>query len=268
MPIVRRLLAACVLLALTSCTPGTGITAPVFTTAPTKSATPTPSPSPTGPTTVELRNDRAYVLASPAKARKLVVVLHPYQGTWQRLDQAAGIRSRAEAEGYAVAFAEGVEQSWNAGACCGTAKTRNVDDVGYLVDLANDARRRLGVKDVYLLGFSAGDMMAIRALCARPDVFAAAAGAAGNLVTTCRSATPIRYLHLHGKADNIVPYEGGRVAWLGTTFAPIRDLPRRLRSQAKGSTVQLVTHDCGHVWPTLQACGTDGLGLALDFFAR
>lgn len=266
MPFVRRLLAVCAILALAGCSSGTSFSAPVFSASPTPSTT--PKPTPTGPTKVTLPHGRSYVLANPAPGKPLIIVLHPYQGSWERLDKAAGIRTRASAEGYVVAFAEGVDQSWNAGGCCGTAKQRKLDDVGYLVQLAQDARRRTNVGDVYLLGFSAGDMMAIRALCARPDVFEAAAGAAGNLVASCHSNTPIRYLHLHGRADNIVPFEGGRVDWLGTTFAPVRDLPKRIKQQAKGSTVRLVTHDCGHVWPTLATCGTDGLGLALDFFAR
>lgn len=272
MPFVRRLLALCAILALAGCSSGTSFSAPVFTDSPTPSPTPsaTPSPTPTGPTYVTLPHDRTYVLANPTpgKSHPLLVVLHPYQGSWERLDQAASILERAKAEGYVVAFAQGVEQSWNAGSCCGAAQQRKLDDVGYLVQLTHDARKRTQIGDVYLLGFSAGDMMAIRALCARPDVFRAAAGAAGNLVTGCPSTQPIRYLHLHGRADNIVPFEGGRVDWLGTTFAPIRDLPKRIKRQAKGSTVKLVTHDCGHVWPALETCGTDGLGLALDFFAR
>jgi poly(3-hydroxybutyrate) depolymerase len=272
-PIVRRLLAVCALLALTGCAAGTSFSAPIATPAPAPTptiTTPTPKPVPTGPATVGLPDGRTYVLANPAstRPRPLLIVLHGYQGTWDRLDKAARIVGRASAEGYAVAFALGVDESWNAGGCCGTAKQRNVDDIGYLVQLAADAKRRFDLADVYLLGFSAGDMMAIRALCARPDVFAAAAGAAGNLVSTCTSDRPIRYLHLHGRADNIVPFEGGRVDWLGATFAPVRDLPSRIKRQAKGSTVRLITHDCGHVWPTLTTCGTDGLGLALDFFAR
>lgn len=274
MPFVRRLLALCAILALAGCSSGTGFSAPVFSSTPTSTPTPTPAaspkPAPTGPTNVTLPHGRSYVLANPApgEPRPLLIVLHSYQGTWERLDKAASILERAKAEGYVVAFAQGVDQSWNAGGCCGTAKQRKLDDVGYLVQLAHDARKRTELGDVYLLGFSAGDMMAIRALCARPAVFRAAAGAAGNLVASCHSKTPIRYLHLHGRADNIVPFDGGRVDWLGTTFAPIRDLPKRIKHQAKGSTVKLVTHDCGHVWPTLEACGTDGLGLALDFFTR
>jgi poly(3-hydroxybutyrate) depolymerase len=226
--------------------------------------------------TIRLVGGRHYVLPEqdpppPGTLRPLVIVLHSFGGTWMRLERVARFQERARAHGLVVAYAIGRERSWNAGRCCGWAESHQVDDVAYLVDLVADLRVRMPGIDqrrIYLAGFSNGAMMTLRALCERPDVFAAGAGVAGALVSHCQAATPIHYLAVHGTADEVVPHHGGTIDWLGVTFRPVRELPVRIRRQAQGSVVEVRTHRCGHVWPTVRECGVDAAGVGLAFVRR
>ena len=97
-------------------------------------------------------------------------------------------------------------RAWNAGICCALA-LRN--DVGYLVDVVNAVSQAVPVDAtrVYVVGFSNGGMMALRAICSAPDVFAAAGSVSGPFLgTTC--ARPI-WRHIAAAADPIVPVFGG-----------------------------------------------------------
>jgi polyhydroxybutyrate depolymerase len=55
---------------------------------------------------------------------------------------------------------------------------------------------------------SNGAMMALRPGC-QTDMFAAIAPVAGTLLTDCSQARPTSVLHIHGTADERVPYDGG-----------------------------------------------------------
>jgi polyhydroxybutyrate depolymerase len=70
-------------------------------------------------------------------------------------------------------------------------------------------------KRVYLLGHSNGGYMSYRMACQFPDVIASIASLAGTTTlgeTNCRPSKPVNVLHIHGTADGIVPYSGGRVS--------------------------------------------------------
>ena len=198
----------------------------------------------------------------------MLVVLHSFGGTWRTLERAAALQRRARAEGLVLAYGIGRNRSWNAGSCCGWAQSHEVDDLSYLAELVADIRRRVPDADprrVYLTGFSNGAMMTLRALCARPDVFAAGFGVAGQLVGRCAARVPVHYLAIHGTADDVVPYDGGRVDWLGLTFPPVGQLPDRIGTNAPGSVVEIRRHPCGHVWATVEPCGIDASAAGLRF---
>ena len=202
------------------------------------------------------------------ETRAVLVVLHSFGGTWRTLERAAALQRRARAEGLVLAYGIGRNRSWNAGSCCGWAQSHEVDDLSYLAELVADIRRRVPDADprrVYLTGFSNGAMMTLRALCARPDVFAAGFGVAGQLVGRCAARVPVHYLAIHGTADDVVPYDGGRVDWLGLTFPPVGQLPDRIGTNAPGSVVEIRRHPCGHVWATVEPCGIDASAAGLRF---
>jgi poly(3-hydroxybutyrate) depolymerase len=221
---------------------------------------------------VHLAAGRGYVMhLPPAPAeiggrRPLVIVLHGMANTWRMIAETGGWAGYADTHGFLVAFGIGRYASWNAGRCCGMAQARHVDDVDYLVSVVDDAAARYAVdrSRVYVVGFSAGDMMAMRAECERPDVFAAAGGAAGTLVAPCHPGPyQVRIRQLHGRYDAAVPYPGGHSALLRMRFAPAQHLA--VQAAAAGSpapAVAVTGLPCGHVWPTLRnACQVDGTDL-------
>lgn len=116
----------------------------------------------------------------------------------------------------------GIASSWNAGECCGIAKGTQIDDTGYLATLVEEIARRPDVDTtrMYMAGFSNGGMMTYRFACVS-DRLAAMASVSGTRVITCPPKSPLPILHVHGTADETVPYEGGSgivAAIMGVSF--------------------------------------------------
>ena len=131
---------------------------------------------------------------------------------FQRAQRAASVRE----DGRALSTVATSERAWNAGICCGGS---TADDVKYLRDVVTAVERRVPIdrRRVYVIGLSNGGMMALKAVCEAPDVFAAAGSvAAPYLGSSCKR--PV-WLHLHAAKDPIVPYYGGRPP--GSTFLRI-----------------------------------------------
>jgi poly(3-hydroxybutyrate) depolymerase len=151
--------------------------------------------------------------------------------------------------------ATGSTRAWNAGAaCCGGAWG---DDVTYLRHVVDRAARSVPVdrRRVYVVGLSNGGMMATRAVCEAPDVFAAAGSVAGPyLGTSCRR--PIWH-QVHGGNDPIVPSAGGvppgsaylkiERNWCRCSFPSSLTEPRRFRGWVGVTFRPAGTHS----WPTL-----------------
>jgi poly(3-hydroxybutyrate) depolymerase len=236
------------------------------------------SPAPAGAfRIIPLATGRRYAvhLPPPRPARyrlPMVVVLHGLHNSWQQVEGAGGWARYADAHGFLVAYGIGVGGSWNAGGCCGAAHRSGTDDVGYLVGLVTDLAHRYPVDRtrVYIAGFSDGDMMAIRAACDRPDVFAAAGGSSGGLVSPCRApAGQVRVRHLHGRYDTVVPYRGGYSRYTRTRFPAAPALPRLLAAGSAHPVVSVVTLSCGHLWPRRSnACRADGTDLIWRWMSR
>ncbi len=121
---------------------------------------------------------------------------------------------KADAAKFLVAYPNGVSNSWNAGACCGTAVTENVDDVGFVRALIDDiaARVCLDTKRVYSTGMSNGGYLSNRLACDAADVIAAVAPVSsviGVPMDTCIPARPIPVISFNGTADTLVDYASG-----------------------------------------------------------
>ena len=115
--------------------------------------------------------DRIAVVHHPATARAgapLVVVLHGAGGAGADMQANLGWDALADREGLVVAYPDGLDHTWNAGACCGRARDRRVDDVGFLDALVAAVRGADGIGPVYAVGFSNGAMMTYAWACARP----------------------------------------------------------------------------------------------------
>jgi polyhydroxybutyrate depolymerase len=121
----------------------------------------------------------------------------------------------ADAQGFLVVYPDGVQNSWNAGTCCGGAVTAMVDDVGFFDDMLAKISSTycLDPKKVYAAGLSNGGFFSNRLGCERANVVAAIGPVAGPLdITPCTPSRAVPIFEVHGTADPVVPYNGGGVS--------------------------------------------------------
>jgi len=205
-------------------------------------------------------------------------------------DARYGLISRSESVGFLAVFPNGFSPwpggrlaTWNAGACCGAARDKGVDDVAFVRAVVADVQRRWRVdaQRIYATGMSNGGMLAHRLACEAADVFKGIAAVAGTDNTRdCHPARPISVLHIHARNDDHVLFNGGAGAGAFrdeskvTAFTSVPDTvarwvqrnactgtPTRLPTQPGavceryagcqgGVAVQLcVTETGGHSWP-------------------
>lgn len=151
----------------------------------------------------------------------LVLALHGGGGHAEYMadDARYGLQAKADEAGFIVAFPNGYSKlpggkfaTWNAGGCCGDARDRQVDDVGFAraVVAAVQARWRVDAGRVFATGMSNGGMLAHRLACDAADVFRAVASVAGTDATErCTPSRPISVLHIHARDDTHVLFGGG-----------------------------------------------------------
>lgn len=253
---------------------------------------------------------RAYRADQPAP---LVLALHGGGGSMNVMarDRLYGLVAQSESSGWIVVFPNGYSRrggrlaTWNAGICCGAARDRGSDDVGFLRAVVADVQRRLAVdaRRIFVTGMSNGGMMAYRLACEASDVFRAVAAVAGtDGTTTCRPARPVAVFHIHARDDDRVLFYGGsgsashthadfvsvpatvaKWAQLNACSGPPQPLPDQPGVQCEvrggcqgGVEVRLcVTDSGGHAWPggrkALGGKGSDALDATAEiwhFFAR
>ncbi|MDC8785213.1 extracellular catalytic domain type 1 short-chain-length polyhydroxyalkanoate depolymerase [Roseateles koreensis] len=265
-----------------------------------------PQAGPLGPGVVSLSllHDglvRKYIVHVPpsydaTRAQALVLALHGGGGSADIMadKDRYGLGRKADEAGFILVFPSGYSilpggrfATWNAGGCCGDARDRSIDDVGFLraVVAAVSARLNIDREQVFAVGMSNGGMMAHRLACDAADVFRAVASVAGTDASTqCQPSSPVSVLHIHAKDDTHVLFGGGagpdafRDTRKVMDFVSVPDTVARWvrRDQcqatphktldraganceaysgcAAGARVQLcVTASGGHSWPGAQA---------------
>jgi polyhydroxybutyrate depolymerase len=233
---------------------------------------------------------------SPTQAAPLVLALHGGGGFAEHMadDERYGLISKSDRAGFVVAFPNGYSKlpggrfaTWNAGGCCGDARDRMTDDVGFLRAVVAHLNARLNLDPArgYAMGMSNGGMMSHRLACEATDLFAAVASVAGTeAVGVCQPSRPIPVLHIHAKNDTHVLFNGGAgqdafrdeskvmdfvsvpttiARWVQRNQCPAT--PRRILEKsgayceayagcAGNVSVQLcVVDEGGHTWPGTQA---------------
>ncbi|NND28098.1 MAG: hypothetical protein HKN97_05885 [Myxococcales bacterium] len=147
----------------------------------------------------------------------LVLNFHGFTSSGLGQQASSNMDATADAEGFLAVYPNGLDQSWNAGLCCGRSATLGVDDVGFTRAVIEDlsARGCIDPSRVYATGMSNGGFFSHRLACEAADVIAAVAPVAGVLAldpATCTPSRPISILHLHGTGDPLVRYDGGGLA--------------------------------------------------------
>ncbi|MFM7199379.1 MAG: alpha/beta hydrolase family esterase [Myxococcota bacterium] len=163
---------------------------------------------------------RTYKLTVPSSYQAstgmpLVINLHGWGGTGEQHDTDTGMSAKAQSAGFIVAHPDGVDNSWNAGACCGGAVSQGVDDVGFIRALVKSISSSYCVDPdrVFATGFSNGGYMSHRLGCEAADVFAAIAPHAGLIgIDTCAPPRAVPVVQSQGTADLLVPYRNAKAS--------------------------------------------------------
>ena len=141
----------------------------------------------------------------------VLIAMHGYGGNAES-SRATRLAEVGQEHGLIVVYPDGWDNSWNAGACCGTSAADGVDDVGYLGALIDALVADYGADPnrVHLAGFSNGGMMALRFACEQADRVASISVVGGALgVADCAPSEPVSVLLIHSINDTIVPPQGG-----------------------------------------------------------
>lgn len=160
--------------------------------------------------------DRSYRLYKPAglpSKAPLVVMLHGGFGTAEQAERAYGWDDLADKAKFVVAYPDGLHRAWNTngGGCCGRPARDGTDDVGFITAAVGDIARNIGVDPsrVYATGISNGGIMSYTLACNTAD-FAAIGPDSATQLDPCPSPRPTSVIHIHGTADRLIPYNGGR----------------------------------------------------------
>ena len=168
--------------------------------------------------------DRPYEVKVPAgydgrHAVPLVVLLHGYTSNGATQARYFGLGAEADKAGFLLAYPDGTRDRfgnrfWNAtDACCDFFHT-GVDDVAYLDAVIDEISARYPVDParIFLVGHSNGAFMAHRYACDRASRVAAIVTLAGMTwedQARCPAGSPLSVLHVHGRNDSTIAYNGG-----------------------------------------------------------
>lgn len=145
----------------------------------------------------------------------IVLMFHGGGGSGLQFQTAsARMDAIADREGFITVYPEGTGTlaTWNGGICCGRAVLDDVDDVTFVSELLDHLETELCVdrNRVFASGMSNGGILSHRLACELSERFAAVAPVAGTIgVTDCAPTRPVPVMHIHGREDGHVPWDGG-----------------------------------------------------------
>ncbi len=190
--------------------------------APPSPITCTGKSGPLGESTLDLtsgglaRNAIVHVPPSydPTKGEMIILNFHGYTSNAPEEEILTVMDTAADSRNFIVVYPNGIDQSWNAGSCCGVAWNNSVDDIQFTKDLLADLESKYCIDPsrIYATGMSNGGFFSHRLGCEMADTFAAIAPVAGVMGIPddeCLPTRPMPVLDFHGTADPVVPYEGG-----------------------------------------------------------
>jgi len=162
---------------------------------------------------------RSFIINRPAgigvNPTAVVFVFHGYTNTATSVCNQAAVDSISALRGFLAICPQGVDNSWNAAACCGTAQFQNIDDVGFaraMVDYIRRSGFNLDPARLLATGFSNGGMVSYRIACQASDVFTGAGISGGQyygddiIRYECTPRQPRPVVHLHGTLDLVIGF--------------------------------------------------------------
>ena len=197
------------------------------------------------------REQRDYILHVPRSYKRdqpvpLVIMLHGHGSRAQTFERLTGMSRKADREGFIVAYPQalGSPSVWHSG----VDGSQRVDDVAFIRILIDTLSRRYAIdpQRIYVAGHSNGAFMAYRVGSALSSTVAAIGISAGSIgrissrgdtVRIMAPGTPVSVIAFHGKADDMVPYDGGAET----------DGPRRIVSTPQSIQFWVKSDGCGLV---------------------
>ncbi len=174
------------------------------------------------------------------------MALHGNGNTADAVRNFWGLREEADRLGFVVVFPNGTFRKLDNN-CCGWNDGRALwgdqtppDDIAFFTALFDflPTKYPVDAKRVYLAGWSNGGFMSFRIACELSDRIAGVASGSGPRDdTACQIARPLPIMVIHGTADPLEPYAGGR--------------------DFRGLTVPAVT-EVADFWRKHDGCPTDG----------
>ncbi|SDO43304.1 PHB depolymerase family esterase [Afipia sp. GAS231] len=154
------------------------------------------------------------------KPAPLVIVLHGNTQTGADIKTRTSWPLVANRERFGVIFPDGLNRAWADlrpdAKRAGRVPPKGTDDVSFIVKLVEKyvADGSADPKRIYVTGLSNGGAMTIALVCARAELFAAAASVIINLTdeaaAACHPSRPMPMLMMNGTADPLIPFEGGK----------------------------------------------------------
>ena len=169
--------------------------------------------------------DRPYEVHVPpgydeATPAPLLIVLHGYALEAKVQSLYFGLDAVTDPRGILYVAPEGTKNAegktfWNATTACCAPPDSDVDDSAYLAAVIAAVRKDYAVDDrrIFVLGHSNGGFMAYRLACDHADLIAGIVsleGAMNEDSSACDPSEPVSVVEIHGTADTVIRYEGGR----------------------------------------------------------
>ncbi len=190
----------------------------------------------------------------PAKA-PLVVMLHGGFGSASQAQKSYGWDAEADQGHFVVAYPDGLNHAWNTGGgCCGVPGKTNADDTGFITAMVSAIGRLVPVDAdrVYATGISNGGIMAYTLAC-HTAIFAAIGPDSATELGSCPAPHPLSVIHIHGTADQNIPYQGGEGSGVAHIDGPsVPSLNARWRGIDQCATP--VTRTAGVVTTSTASC--------------
>ncbi|NBW92376.1 MAG: hypothetical protein EBR53_07995 [Actinobacteria bacterium] len=173
--------------------------------------------------TVEGMQARTYLLFVPSTYSKdkpipLMLGFHGLGGSARTFNNSLNLSSYSQDLNFILAIPNGwgteagTQNSWNAGNCCGSANSNQIDDVGLVRAIVDSLTRKYTIDSsrVWAIGFSNGGMLSYRLACEFSEkITAIGVGGGAMMLNSCSPPRVVSVVHLHGNLDETVPIDGG-----------------------------------------------------------